>query len=222
MYAYQGLPISKHSLSFLLALSAFNLIAHSVYLLLVIVFLPDRIIFVSNPSDYFMYISFIEEARKTMPPQWPEYSGTPLTSIGASPGYHLKIAEYLPDSGYFNFDGALDEVCIYDKALTSDEIQALYEEYIPPDIVYVDDDYNPSTPGWGLTHFNKIQDGIDAVNENGTVNVYSGIYDEYNPNPHEALVVIDKSLKLDCYLNYRIELLISYTGQVSLIKKEAF
>ena len=78
-YAYQGHLISKHSLLFLLALSAFNLIAHSVYLLLIIVFSPDSIIFVSNPSDYFMYISFIEESRKAMPPQWPEFSGTPLT-----------------------------------------------------------------------------------------------------------------------------------------------
>jgi hypothetical protein len=50
--------------------------------------------------------------------------------------------------------------------------------YQPPDEVYVDDDFNASTPGWGLTHFDKIQDGILAVNVNGTVYVNSGYYYE--------------------------------------------
>jgi hypothetical protein len=79
IYAYKGLLISRASLLFLLALGAFNLIAHSVYLLLIIQFQLDKIIFISNPSDYFLYISLIEESRKAMPPQWPEFSGTPLT-----------------------------------------------------------------------------------------------------------------------------------------------
>ncbi|UCF49470.1 MAG: PKD domain-containing protein [Thermoplasmatales archaeon] len=48
----------------------------------------------------------------------------------------------------------------------------------PPSKVYVDDDYNESTPGWGYDHFDKIQDGIDAVNESGTVYVYNGLYYE--------------------------------------------
>jgi len=60
---------------------------------------------------------------------------------------------------------------------------------VPPlDIVYVDDDYNPSTPGWGYNRFNKIQDGIDAVSESGTVNVYNGIYYEN--------LLIDKTINL--------------------------
>ncbi|MCK4366311.1 MAG: hypothetical protein KAW45_09685, partial [Thermoplasmatales archaeon] len=32
-----------------------------------------------------------------------------------------------------------------------------------PAVVYVDDDYNSSIPGWGVDHFDSIQDGIDAV-----------------------------------------------------------
>ena len=46
------------------------------------------------------------------------------------------------------------------------------------DIVYVDDDYNSSTLGWGYTHFDNIQDGIDVIDENGTVFVYNGVYNE--------------------------------------------
>lgn len=44
--------------------------------------------------------------------------------------------------------------------------------------VYVDDDYNESTSGWGYDHFNTIQGGVDAVNVNGTVIVYNGTYNE--------------------------------------------
>ena len=46
-------------------------------------------------------------------------------------------------------------------------------------IVYVDDDFNSSTPGWQYDHFDVIQDGIDAVPENGTVYVYNGTYYEH-------------------------------------------
>jgi hypothetical protein len=49
----------------------------------------------------------------------------------------------------------------------------------PPSIVYVDDDYNETTPGWGYDHFNTIESGIDTVTEGGTVYVYAGYYDEY-------------------------------------------
>jgi len=48
----------------------------------------------------------------------------------------------------------------------------------PPVIVYVDDDYTSSTPGWGYDHFDAVQDGIDAVADGGTVYVYDGTYYE--------------------------------------------
>ncbi len=54
-------------------------------------------------------------------------------------------------------------------------------DYLPLvllDIIYVDDDYDSSTPGWQVDHFDSIQDGIDAVEENGTIYVYNGIYYE--------------------------------------------
>lgn len=74
----------------------------------------------------------------------------------------------------FFFHGTMDEIYIYNRALNEDEIQALYT----PDTVYVDDDYSSSTPGWQYNHFEVIQDGIDAVDENGTVYVNSGTYYE--------------------------------------------
>ncbi len=47
-----------------------------------------------------------------------------------------------------------------------------------PLIVYIDDDYNSSTPGWGSNHFDKIQAGINKVKENGKVKVFPGTYYE--------------------------------------------
>jgi len=47
-----------------------------------------------------------------------------------------------------------------------------------PNEVWVDDDFTPATPGWGTTHFDNIQDGIDAVASLGTVHVAGGTYAE--------------------------------------------
>ncbi|MHC4945787.1 MAG: right-handed parallel beta-helix repeat-containing protein [Planctomycetota bacterium] len=48
--------------------------------------------------------------------------------------------------------------------------------FIPPETVWVDDDFTPYTPGWGRTHFTDIQSGIDAVAHNGRVMVLYGTY----------------------------------------------
>ena len=58
----------------------------------------------------------------------------------------------------------------------------------PPKKVWVDDDFDSSTDGWGITHFDKIQDGVDAVDSGGNVHVYVGTYYEN--------IVIEKNLKL--------------------------
>lgn len=44
--------------------------------------------------------------------------------------------------------------------------------------VWVDNNYGPTTPGWGVTHFNRIQAGIDALDPGGTAHVYEGVYNE--------------------------------------------
>ncbi len=54
-----------------------------------------------------------------------------------------------------------------------------YEDIPQPTITYVDDDYNSSTTGWNYDHFNNIQNGINAVVENGTVYVFNGSYYEF-------------------------------------------
>ena len=139
------------------------------------IYTPDG---VSRPK---IYINAVEQSVN--------YYGSTRSSIGASPGYNLKIAEYSYESGHFNFNGTLDEVRLYDKALTIDEIQYLYDNPGGVDVVYVDDDYNPSTPGWQIDHFDSIQDGVDAVDEGGTVYVYNGMYYEN--------ILINKTINLN-------------------------
>ena len=58
----------------------------------------------------------------------------------------------------------------------------------PPSVVYVDDDFNPSTPGWNYTHFDSIGNAIAKVADGGKVYIFNGIYQER--------LVIDKSLEL--------------------------
>jgi hypothetical protein len=48
--------------------------------------------------------------------------------------------------------------------LSEDEIQYLYNNPEFGDIVYVDDDYNSSTPGWQIDHFNRIQRNLNLEN----------------------------------------------------------
>jgi len=56
------------------------------------------------------------------------------------------------------------------------------------DTVYVDDDFNASTIGWGVTCFGRIKDGIDAVADSGDIYVFSGTY-------HEN-IMIDKNINI--------------------------
>ena len=44
------------------------------------------------------------------------------------------------------------------------------------DTVYVDDDFDESTPGWGWIRFDKIQDALDTVASGGVVYVANGTY----------------------------------------------
>ncbi|MCD6513004.1 MAG: right-handed parallel beta-helix repeat-containing protein, partial [Thermoplasmata archaeon] len=47
-----------------------------------------------------------------------------------------------------------------------------------PNVVYVDDDFNDTTPGWQIDHFNSINDALNAVEPGGTIYVWNGTYHE--------------------------------------------
>ena len=90
-----------------------------------------------------------------------------------------KALEFGAHYSTHHFHGILDEIMFYNRSLTANEIEMLYMENAPlQSMVYVDDDYDASTPGWGIDHFAVIQDGINAVADYGTVNVLTGLYHE--------------------------------------------
>jgi hypothetical protein len=75
-------------------------------------------------------------------------------------------------------------------------------EPLPPDVVYVDDDFDISTPGWGYDHFDNIPDAIENVTEGGLVYIYNGTYlnagagNLPNPPGHSTNILIQKSLTI--------------------------
>jgi len=85
---------------------------------------------------------------------------------------------------YLGEDNILYETLYYWSVNCSDELQWTNETYHfttkKPSIKYVDDDFNSSTPEWGINNFSSIQDAILAVSTYGTVYVYNGTYYEDN------------------------------------------
>jgi len=77
-----------------------------------------------------------------------------------------------------NFTGYADDIVI----------NGYTQGFEPLAEVWVDDDFTPSTTGWGYDAFATIQDGIDAV-AGSIVNVAAGTYDED--------VTVDKDLTLN-------------------------
>ena len=98
-------------------------------------------------------------------------------SIGFNPG-----AGDGAGGGYFN--GTIDDVRIYDRALTDVEILQLYEAVIPPPLppfTYYVDGVNGSNLNDGLTlatAFATIEQGLLDANDGDTVLVYPDVYSE--------------------------------------------
>jgi hypothetical protein len=80
------------------------------------------------------------------------------------------------------------------------------------DVIWVDDDYNPSTSGYGVNRFDKIQDAINTVSEFGIIYVYSGTYKE--------IVDINKPINLRGESRETTVIDGSGTGDTLVISKE--
>jgi len=108
-------------------------------------------------------------------------AGIDHTTITSEEG----IGGHLGDSTHRSWLGIIDNVRIYDRALSAEEVQQLYEEGTgpgpaPTGVFYVDG-VNGSDLNDGLTletAFATIQKGIDEANDDNTVLVYPAVYQE--------------------------------------------
>jgi len=96
-----------------------------------------------------------------------------------------RLGEFVTKSKYDLIDDAESSLlyrwAYYTINLLGDPETSLFEvrnKISILDEVYVDDDYNSQTPGYGYNYFRKIQDGIDAVSLSGSVYVSNGVYYE--------------------------------------------
>ena len=62
--------------------------------------------------------------------------------------------------------------------LDRDSVQIINSCPLPPSILYIDDDFTSETPGWGVDHFDVVQDAIDASENGNTIIVSQGTYSE--------------------------------------------
>ncbi|RKZ06010.1 hypothetical protein DRQ05_05465, partial [bacterium] len=107
-------------------------------------------------------------------------------TLGISAGEE-KYVEFLPwNASYGAYLVNISTSLAADSDTSNDAKTEIIR--VLPSMVYVDDDFNTSTPGWGVTNFSKIQDGVDGVYPSGTVCVFNGTYNE--------TVAIDKSVSV--------------------------
>ncbi|MCD6237094.1 MAG: PKD domain-containing protein, partial [Thermoplasmata archaeon] len=85
-------------------------------------------------------------------------------------------------------DGIGEEPYNISGGVNQDRYPFVHSIIFPSKFVWVDDNFNNSTIGWQIDHFDSIQDGINAVARNGTIYVYNGTYQE--------MLLIDKPVNL--------------------------
>lgn len=162
----------------------------------------------SHPSGFFTYWASKGVDASAVNGTWQAHAWQIIN--GNSPTFYIHVdssqnfrlidglqKDYLGDNTSLlrvNGDYPLGSFC-YNGTITSwnstvsspIEVSMLFLQE-PGSSVWVDDYYDASTPGWGVTHFNNINDGIAASVSGGIVNVKPGTYNE--------LVIIDRSIVL--------------------------
>ncbi len=90
--------------------------------------------------------------------------------------WNSSVGNYWDDYvGYdANEDGLGDEP--YEIGNIIDYCPLVYPISVPPAFIWVDDDFDTSTPGWGVDHFNDLSKAIDALATGGKCYVYPGLY----------------------------------------------
>jgi len=134
--------------------------------------------FINNTQNaYDEFTNFWDNGHPSGGNYWDDYNGTDNDGDGIGDSPYI-----IPDN---------------DNKDNYPLMQPFNFELPDPKIVYVDDDFNSTIFGWGYDHFDSIQDGIDSVEEKGTVYVFNGnYYGKKSPPYDEPQVKINKSINL--------------------------
>ena len=65
----------------------------------------------------------------------------------------------------------------------------ILENRSQPTEVFIDDDYDETTHGWGYDHFDNIQYGLDNVTDYGMVHIYEGSYDVFKVQGRVNIII---------------------------------
>jgi hypothetical protein len=116
------------------------------------------------------------------PPGSPAYQGGGVVNVGEKVD---GAGRWLNGQKFIYYSGKWGEIGTFGDDFSGPRGPAYQDNWnqnrINPgnlDHTFVDDDYDSSTPGWGVTHFDRIYDGIFHVKDGGTVHVSAGTYYE--------------------------------------------
>ncbi|MBP7053698.1 MAG: hypothetical protein KBE65_22030 [Phycisphaerae bacterium] len=113
---------------------------------------------------------------------WRACSATSIDFVGGYDDNHINVGRYTTTIGSprAHFKGMLDELMLVDRALSSEEVQRLYDEASAWHALYVDgihgSDENDGLRS--LTALATIQKAIASAKQGDVVNVYPGVYRE--------------------------------------------
>jgi parallel beta-helix repeat protein len=96
-----------------------------------------------------------------------------------------------------NSDGIGDTPYNIQGENNQDLYPLMFERKSPPLFSWIDDDFNPSNPGYNQDHFNTIQQGVDNIEEIGGIYVYNGMYNESVTLNKNLSIYADNSAMLD-------------------------
>jgi len=139
-----------------------------------------HIVALRGGTNQAMYVNGNLDSSRTCSASQIDYSGGSYDDDGVSIG---RITTASDPNGIFFLDGKMDDVRIYDVALTAEEIVGLYEAVPEPheaQVYHVDgaggSDFNDGLSR--ATAFATIQKGIDSSLDRGEVVVWPGVYTE--------------------------------------------